>query len=483
MKLRPYQATVIDEARRRWRDRPILCMPTGSGKTVVACSIIQAAVDRGKRVLFLVHRRELITQAAARLDAWNIDTGIIAAGFKERRELPVQVASIQTLKNRELPWADVVFVDECHHAKAKTWGEVIDGYPDAALIGLTATPFRLDGRPLGDIFGCIIEGTCLEDLCNEGTLVEPTIYTHPSGEHAADDVKVSHGDYQVGELGEAMSNPHLLGDVVAHWQERAEGRRTVVFATNIAHSKRLTSAFLQAGVAAEHIDGSTPKDERDAVLGRLADGHTSVVSNCMLLGEGWDLPALEVAVLARPTHSLGLHLQQIGRIMRAAPGKDGALVLDHAGNFVRHGHPFERIQYSLVGKIKKEAADLIATKSCPVCYMVLPAAIRVCEGCGHVFASEAREHALEERSGTLIEFKKPDKEGVYRDLVARANSKRYSLGWARHQYRERFGVWPRGSWVNSIEEQYTCLMHDWETRNFGGRNVQRCTRCFRTGTA
>jgi DNA repair protein RadD len=311
--LRDYQVELVNEFHSRVAagDRRILAvMPTGSGKTIVASSIIRTAARNRKSVLVLAHRREIIAQTSQKLFAYSVPHGIIQAGFQPRPLENVQVASIQTLWRRSLksalPPADLLMIDEGHHCPALTYGRIIARYPDAILLGLTATPCRGDGRGLGGIFQRLIEGPQVADLIKAGWLVRTRVYAPVDLPDLAG-VRTRGGDYVEEQLAERMDRPKLVGDLTTHWHRFGERRRTVVFACTVGHSVHIKDEFIRSGVRAEHIDGSTPKAERDASLARLASGEIDVVTNCMVLTEGWDLPAIGCCVLARPTRQMGLY--------------------------------------------------------------------------------------------------------------------------------------------------------------------------------
>jgi superfamily II DNA or RNA helicase len=342
LQLRDYQRRAVDDVIAKLDRRPILVSPTGSGKTTMATEIVERL---GVPTLWLAHRKELIDQAAERLEAHGLTTGIVMSGYETVPEAQVQVASIQTLVRRDKPPAGLIVIDECHHAAADSYQNVLAEYPDAHIVGLTATPFRLDGRGLGDLFGELVVAAWPDELCTDGVLHKPRIWASKAPDLRG--VRVVAGDYNLGALAQRSNTAELNADIVETWRKRAAGRRTVAFAVDIAHSMAITKAFQDVGVPAEHLDGGTSRDNRDAILERLRQGKTQVVSNCMVLTEGWDLPALACAILARPTASLNLHLQMIGRVMRACEGKDGAIVLDHAGNHHVHGLVTRRLNYTL----------------------------------------------------------------------------------------------------------------------------------------
>jgi DNA repair protein RadD len=310
--------------------------PTGSGKTVMMAEIIRQWVGNYKSVLVLAHRREIIQQTSDKLRANEIAHGIILAGTVPRALERVQVASVQTLSERairtdrmDLPPADLIVIDEAHHVIARTYQKIIAGYPDAVLLGLTATPCRGDGRGLGGVFKCMIEAPQVAELVGLGHLVRSKIYAPVKPDLKG--VKTTAGDYNEKQLAKRMDTDKLVGDIVEHWLRFGERRKTVAFCTSVAHSQHLRNVFLESGVKAEHLDGSTPKAERDEILQRLARGEIEVLVNCMVLTEGWDMPEVGCGILARPTKKMGLFRQMIGRVLRPAEGKSDAIVLDHSG--------------------------------------------------------------------------------------------------------------------------------------------------------
>lgn len=476
---RPYQIEGIAAARAILAEgvrRVLLVLATGGGKTIIAALVALGAVAKGKRVLFIGPRREIVGQAFWKLIEAGIpeaSCGVVMADgviphvhtrepYNARRpNAPVQVASIQTLTHRRLPPADVVFVDEAHHATSSTWSKVLEHYTEAGavVVGLTATPCRADGAGLGKWFDRLHVIAGFAELSEQGFLVTPRVFTTPRGPDLSK-VKVNRaGEYDAEQLATTMRDRALVGDIVAHWQRHAEGRTTAVFAASVEHSHELCEAFRAAGVDAGHIDGTMDTDARDAVLSDLRAGRITVVCNYGVLTEGWDEPRVKCVVLARPTKSLSLFLQMCGRGLR--PWQDtSALLLDHAGAVHEHGFPGDAREWSLDGKVKRKGA--VAVRTCPECYAALPAGTAVCSECGHVFAAEERggpEHV----DGELVEAdasKRAPKvsmeervafyEHTLRDGVARGRK----VGWARHRYRERFGLWPAGPRLVALERTH-----------------------------
>jgi DNA repair protein RadD len=355
--LRPYQRDVIGDyhaAIDRGQRRIIVVCPTGGGKTVICASIIDSLVHNqiNRSVLVLAHRREIINQTSRKLHAAGVAHGIIQAGFTTRPDERVQVASIQTLWTRaitigsmNLPPADLLVVDECHHAPAETYRKIIKAYPGAVLLGLTATPCRDDGRGLGGIFQTMIETPQVADLIKQGYLVGTRVYAPCDPDLRG--VPTQAGDYVESQLAERMDRDNLVGDIVTHWHKYGERRKTVAFAVSVEHSIHISDEFIKSGVRAEHIDGSTPKPERDATLARLESGDLDVVSNCMVLTEGWDMPDVGCCILARPTRKMGLYRQMVGRVLRPADGKTDAIVQDHSGAVFLHGFVEDPVEWTL----------------------------------------------------------------------------------------------------------------------------------------
>ncbi|WP_025824796.1 DEAD/DEAH box helicase [Asaia astilbis] len=345
--MRPYQERVSHEVGAILREgvrRVLVQMSTGAGKTVLASHFIERAQATGRRIFFLCHRIELVAGTSGTLERYGISHGVIAAGYAANPEALIQVCSIDTLKTRlgdvPTPWA--IIVDETHHCRAAGWEQAISHFVDAGsiLIGLTATPKRLDGRGLGAFFDSIVLGPQTADLITSG---------HLSGfRHFMPDAP----------------DRFLVGDPVAHWQRRAVGLRSVGFAKDTAHSRRIVEQFNAAGVPAAHLDANTPKEERRNTIRAFADGHILVLINVDLFGEGFDLAAVagrpvtvDCVMFYRRTKSLSLYLQWAGRALRPAPNKT-AIVLDHAGNWYLHGDIDAVREWSLgddTGKIAKPA--------------------------------------------------------------------------------------------------------------------------------
>jgi len=390
MELRPYQLEAIEAARaqiRAGKRRVLIWMPTGGGKTAVAANIIASAEAKGSRVLFLAHRRELVEQTIDKLVRFGVRPGVIMGGVKPRAGAQVQVASIQALGKRLDAIGDVhlVFVDEAHHVtKDNLYSRALRCFPSAVVIGLTATPWRLDGEGLGDVFDGHVLACTPRQLREQGFLVPVGGWQYSPVDTKA--VRVKNGDFDAKQLEEASMSAKLFGSIIGEWKEHAGGVRTVLFACTIRHSQALAQAFRDAGVAAEHLDGETPLEQRAGILARLRSGATRVLCNVNVATEGWDCPELECVILARPTLSTVLALQMYGRGLRPHPGKSICRIHDHARVLATHGHPYADRDYSPEKSATASRRDVEAGASrvlkCDKCGSATPR--WPCEACSWV---------------------------------------------------------------------------------------------------
>jgi DNA repair protein RadD len=470
--LRAYQGDVIAAFYRTVGDgrrRIILVAPTGSGKTVIAAAIIGAARAAYRKVVVLAHRREIITQTSAKLHGNGVMHGIVQAGVGPRALEAVQVCSVQTLWQRairtdrmELPPADLLIIDECHRSPARTYRKIIDAYPNAVLLGLTATPCRGDGRGLGGVFETMIACPQVAALVEQGFLVKTRCYAPTNPDLTG--VRVQAGDYVERQLAERMDKPKLVGDIVTNWHKYGERRRTVCFCVNVAHSVHLRDEFIDSGVRAEHIDGGTPKAERDASLSRLASGEIDVITNCMVLTEGWDMPEVGCCILARPTRQMGLYRQMLGRVLRPAAGKNDAIVLDHSGAVYRHGLAEDPVSWTLdpdrhaasaTHGLRCEPGSASRLLECSQC-----GAIRIggqpCSHCG--FLPQRPPGAMNYVEGDLglVQGGKAiaathDRVAWHAMLTAIGIERGYKPGWAAVNYKEKFGTWPVARTIAPID--------------------------------
>jgi superfamily II DNA or RNA helicase len=459
IELRDYQRGMVGSSRAAFARvrRVLLVLPTGGGKTFTFSWIAQSAVARGGRVLVLVHRQELLMQASRSLDSLGVPHGLIAARFSMNLLQPVQVASVQTLVRRmdALHWEpDLIIVDEAHHAVAGSWRKVLDRYSSARVLGVTATPCRADGRGLGDVFDELVIGPSVRWLMSEGHLTPARVYAPPQVVDLSG-VRRQGGDYQRGELGLRMDNRTITGDAVEHYRRICGGLPAIAFCVSVAHAEHVAEQFRAAGFRSESLDGSMDDALRRERIASLADGRLQVLTSCDIVSEGTDIPVVSAAILLRPTMSTGLYLQQVGRVLRPAPGKEHAIVLDHVGNVLRHGLPEEDRDWTLEGTSARRGQQVPAVRQCPKCFTAhspRPA----CPTCGHVYQSDPTERVPVTAGGELIELdaarrqllEQERKRARYREqaqaqtleqLIELGRQRGYKnpVAWAEHVHRSR----------------------------------------------
>lgn len=402
VQLRDYQEAMIDGAREAMKRsrRVLLQAPTGAGKTALASYMAGESGKRGRMSNFICHRAELITQTSKTFRRFDIAHGFIAAGIHMDLQRMVQVCSIDTLKNRVhvLPEPKLAIWDECHHMGAAGWQRVMAAWPNAFHIGLSATPWRLDGSGLDAHFDELVMGPTVGWLIEQGHLSRYRIFAPPPPV----ELRARGANDGTGEQAKVLDKPKLIGDVVTHWRKHALGMRTVGFACNVQHSLHMVEAFKAAGIPAAHLDGDTPKAERERIIKQFAAGEIQVLWNVSLFGEGFDLSAIadmdvtiDCVILNRKTQSLSLFLQMVGRVLRPAPGKV-AVILDHGGNVQVHGFPDDEREWSLTGREKgtKAANDNAPPPpiTCDGCFaQIRRPAPPCCPECGKALIAPTKE--------------------------------------------------------------------------------------------
>lgn len=445
--LRPYQAAMLDEARSAYKagQRAVLLqLATGGGKTITASTVVHGAAQRGNVTWWLTHRRELAAQASQTFHALGIPHGTVQAGHVSHPHAAVQVASIQTIARRldDLPPPKLLVFDEAHHLGAASWDAIYWRFPSARILGLTATPWRLDGTGLGRWFGHMVRGPSTADLIETGSLSPYRLFAPATPDLSG--VATTAGDYQRSALSAAMDKPQIVGDAIGHYQRLCPGKRAVAFAAGVQNSINIAAQFNEAGIPAEHVDGSMPTEARDAAVDRFRRGETLILSNADLFGEGFDVPAIDAAILLRPTKSLSLHLQQVGRALRPMPDKT-AIILDHAGNSLRHGLPDDAREWTLEDREKKRrgAVSEVAIRQCGECFFVYRPRPS-CPQCGHTPPVQVRE--IEQVEGTLQEVARLDPTvrkleerhcHTLDDWQALARQRGYKPGWAMIRWQAR----------------------------------------------
>ena len=467
--LRDYQAEIVTAIRQAYGQgykAPLLVAPTGSGKTVLFSYIAHQAAARGNRTLILVHRQELLTQTSRTLGRFEVEHGLIAPGATLTEDL-VQVASVQTLVRRldRLTWTPtLIVVDEAHHTTADTGhGRILAHYDGARVMGVTATPERLDGKGLGvaagGFFDCLVEGPTVAALVEQGYLSKPVVYA-PKTQLDLSGIRTLAGDFDKGALAAAVDRPTITGDAVAHYRTYCANAPTIAFCVSVAHAEHVAEAFSQAGYQAASIDGTLDDHTRRQRIDDLGAGRLNVLTSCELIGEGVDVPIVGGALLLRPTQSLALYLQQIGRALRIHDGKEKAVIIDAVGNVLRHGHPLEDRQWSLDAKPRRqrkgqEQEDGERVKVCPECNAVHEPGPE-CPECGYQYPAKARR--IEQVDGQLTEVKPHDRRLAARreqagcktleDLKALGAARGYHQKWAEKVWESRQGrpAWPGSRW-------------------------------------
>lgn len=475
MKLRPYQQRSINDlyaSMRSGNRRVILCGCTGYGKTIVGAEIIRRAIDKGSNVLWLADRKELIWQARDRFDEFGIGdhVGVIMAGEEYNLNRSVQIASVMTYHRRlqlnDLRWnewfhkADLIFYDEAHGSLAKIRRNILNLYKDKYLIGLTATPGRADGAAFGDVYQDIIYGATIGELTELGFLV-PARYFGSKLKPDLKGVPIVKGEWQAKASKKRVDKKELVGDILTNWLRIAGGRPSIIFAHGVKHSRHIQKTFQKHGVKIEHVDAHTSKDERQQILESLRNCDIDAVTNDSVYVEGVDVPAASCCVLAKPVRFPGRLIQMGGRVLRSYPGKEDAIIIDHACCFAHpNPHKFldEPIEWSLEGKPPKYKKPKKRNEKpileCDVCKAQFRG--KRCPSCGTEIKSYGKK--IETIEQELKELRKPKEKRYtmqdkrrwwgmleyYRRTKTRADGSRYSPGWTSHQYKKRFGVWPNG---------------------------------------
>jgi superfamily II DNA or RNA helicase len=454
LQMRDYQQDVIHSSQNVMRSgirRFMICLPTGAGKTAISTHIIRESTARGHLSYFLCHRVELLEQTEDTFRKAGIDYGVIAA---DRSYIPgrsAYIGSIDTVRRRldRIPTPDLAVIDEAAHCPAQTWKQVIDTWPQAWRIGLTATPQRLSGEGFTDIFDSLVLGPSTADLIAQGWLAPFRMYAppgiDPSGLHTRA------GDYITSEAEALVDKPHITGDVIEHYRRLSLRKRAIVFCVSVKHSENVAAKFNAAGIPARHVDGTTPAEVRRQAMADFRAGRVMVLCNCSLFLEGVDVPALETCILLRPTRSLALYLQAVGRALRPAPGKT-ALILDHVGAVQMHGMPDDHRIWTLAGITKRQRGDNdnepgFSIRICEKCYAAFRPA-PVCPYCGATAKPSKREIKI--REGELAEISRLEAEqarkttrkqqGMARtlqELQEIGRQKGYAPGWAYKVYSSR----------------------------------------------
>ena len=407
MQLRPYKATAlasVQDVYRSGRKRALLVAPTGAGKSAMTRYMLGRTT---KRTLILCHRAELLEMIAESL---SVPHGIIGGSRRTPPER-THVGMMQTVARRldDLPPYDWVISDEAHLAMCPTWRSILQHYADAWHLGLSATPCRLDGQGLGAEFDAIVHGPSIRELTERGFLAPCRVFA-PASEGR--ESKRSGSDFNMTEAAAALDRASITGDALDHYRRLAPGRQAIVFCCNREHAEHVARQFSAGGVPAMNVDGSMP-DRKDRIAAFRA-GRCQVLTNVELLTTGFDFPSLGCGIFLRPTQSLALYLQMVGRILRIADGKRDAILIDHVGNVLAHGLPDEDREWTLEGKVKRAKATAVAV--CPSCYAAHRPGPR-CPSCGYAYVAERARSPARVREGDLVEVSAVDVERMRADQV------------------------------------------------------------------
>lgn len=460
MILRPYQETILDKLRAGFaagHRAQILYLPTGGGKTEVAISMMAATAKKCNRAAMVLDRIVLCNQTSARLTRWDIDHGVMQAGhWRYRPYERIQVCSAQTLEKRgSFPGLNVLIIDECHAQRDQTL-EFIKNNPDVKVIGLTATPFT---KGLGATYTNVVCSATTEQLTNDGFLVPLKVYI--AKEIDMTGAKKVAGEWSQGEAG--TRGMQITGDVVSEWVKKTTEifggpRKTIVFCSNVAHGADLAQKFAEAGYNFIPISYKDDDSFKTEAIEDFSKPDTSIngLIACDILTKGFDVPDVMIGVSARPfTKSLSSHIQQMGRVMRPAPGKEFGLWLDHSGNYLRFQEEWEQVYQEGVTELqddkekpKKEKSDKEKELAkCPACGHLWPGNSDTCPSCGHTRARRSEVVAvpgeLQELGGGAM-VSRELKQRWFSELLGIASERGYADGWVAHKYREKFGVWPKG---------------------------------------
>ena len=461
--------------------RVLLQCPTGGGKTIMA---MELARQLPAPMMFLAERREIIAQTRATFESNAMIADALTASSSTGRAVFDGFASDYVIASQRTAWSRAVkakhnlgdfktiIIDEAHHGRARTYEELLAKWPDAKHVLLTATPVRGDGKGLGNIADTMVQasdyGGNYTDLVERGTLVPcpaERVWSWPADLRG---IRTQAGDYAMGgQKGAArvMDTPKLVGDIVKHWHALAEGRQTIVYATSVAHAEHIEAGLQETGVEARTVHAGTDKVERREYLDALSNGEVKVVCNFGVLTEGFDCPPVSCIVLARPTKQYGLYIQMVGRGLRASPGKDDLMVLDHAGIVPMHGLPGQDVEWVL--STTQDAVEKRGPKAvpCPDCAAILRQDGK-CGQCGYAptraervstpFGMEYEADGVEEgvalvrftdaREAKLKAIASDPRRAEFHRLAQVAKRKGFKPGWAAYKFKDRYGEWPPALW-------------------------------------
>lgn len=437
---RHYQIQAINDIYGHWRDnkrKVLLHLDTGAGKTVIFCKIIKDALSKGASVLLVVRGRKLIDQASERLEREGVDHGILMAGRKPKKSI-CQVASIDTLIARDLmPPADLIVIDEAHLATSHGYTTLIEQYKSAKILAVTATPY---GRaPLAHLADVVVRPTSFLELVKSGFLVAPR-YVAPT-HYDLSSITVTKGDYNNKQLAEFMDDNTIYGDIIDSWKKYGNNKPTLIFCTSVGHARELSDRLNGAGIGSKHVEANTPEVQRQQIIDDFKQGNIKVITNVGIMGTGVDIPEIETIVMARPTKSENLYIQQAGRGTRPYPNKKEFTIIDHGNNVLRHGFIEIEREANLDKKKRAPREGAAPVKTCTSCFGVCAAACKECPNCGHEFDVDfapAVDHA------TMMELQlNPLHRQIcaeIADLMQTRRERKYHRWWVLWQIEEKYGA-------------------------------------------
>lgn len=446
MQLRPYQANGINQIREHFGNgtkKVLFHLATGGGKTICFCEILKGVQRKGKRAMMVVRGKKLVDQGSARLQRDGVEHGVIMAGhWRSRPNESIQVCSIDTLYARrdkqKLPHFDLIVIDEAHLASGASYKWLIDQYPDAFFLPVTATPHLKQGmRHIADV---VVYPITMKELIEQGFLVAAEYYAPSRPDLSGVGIDSKTGDYKLSELSKAMEIPNLYGDMIASYKKFAYGLPTLLFCVSVEHSRQVCLEFNNLGIPTEHLDANSSDKERNEVIDRLINGTTKVLTNVGILTTGVDIPAVQCIMIARPTKSYNLYVQILGRGTRPYPGKKKFIVLDHGDCVIEHGFIENERTCNLDGE---QIVVKPKIKTCLVCYFIWEGPESKCPNCGHVKEPEDKGELVKRKFITdeTCELQKLDAESLVKmqieKLVDQAVRRGYKVGWIFFKMKDR----------------------------------------------
>lgn len=430
--LYPYQENIVRNTRQSYVDgyqAPCVVAPCGAGKSVIISHIARMTTHKGNRVLFLVHRKELIDQIKDTFRRSEVNLHYVHFGM------------VQTVARRldRIKKPDLIITDENHHGLAKSYRKIYDHFSDVLRLGFTATPIRMNGSGLGDVNDILIEEVDASWLI-ENRYLSPYKYYAPK---LIDTTKLklnSLQEFSSTSMDDALNDRTIYGDVIRHYRKLADGEQAIAYCHNVESSKLTAEQFNRSGIKAVHLDGKTPKIERDQIIRRFRNRDIQVITNCDIIGEGFDVPDCSTVIMLRPTQSLSLFIQQSMRGMRYRPGKVSTII-DHVGNVQRHGLPDDKREWSLKGRKKSSSEPEVKIKQCENCFAVYPSAESKCPECGYKpEVKEVKDYEVDESTEleevrknefkVKLDFREPEDCRNMKELYELAKNRGYKKGWA-----------------------------------------------------